>query len=351
MLEEVQLRYIGIEEIKSIEFKAFMEKCYHTGVYEYKYNRMQWYFTHGDFKVLVAVYAGNYVGISCAYKAIANVHGSIEEIWWGVDAVVLSEMRGRGIGKKLQRKLHEDCPNFSSAWYSPTNGIVKKKCGAKELLNLSFTYYPVSCYFSVLFELGMKKVFNTHFTINKIRIPWFYYYINNFSCKIKDYAIRELSPKEINQSLADYMEENLRNNDFHIVRSADYLRWKYIENPSMSYQIFEVTQNMKRLGIVSFSKQHWGWCVQAKVYCIKIYDIIVSANSSLTQKKLIMILMKYLKAKDINIDGFMLLQPICYYPLLTYPYPSVPMLSTLKCAPIIRSYITYLDQDMEQIFN
>ena len=97
------------------------------------------------------------VGQASAFKVTAIIEGKEQALYWGCDTFLLQEYRGYGIGKTLQKIMHETCPNFSSAWYSPINGIIKRKCGCFDLMELRFTYYPVSYFMGMMWPACYPK--------------------------------------------------------------------------------------------------------------------------------------------------------------------------------------------------
>lgn len=344
--KDCKLVYLEKEDLYTERYKKFLETEYSN--YEKFIRRMEWYAPHG-FKMLVAEVDGAYMGQSCGTRATAMVNGIEEEIWWSVDTFVVPQSRGMGIGKKLQKKLHEDLKNFSSVWYTPANGHLKRKCGAKEVLAVPFSYYPVSNFFTIFIELVWKKLFSKdiHFRIN---LPFFYYHLNSFiGCKLnKEYTVEEMCESDINGNLAAFATTCLKDMPFYIKRDEDYLKWKYVNGPSIRYKMLEIKAKGKKIGIVAFSEDHDGHCVAVKAHVVKIFDSLFIPGYGLSHKKLLMLVMDYFKKKGIYLDGIWSLQKIDYYPKLVYPRPSAFMLSTLN-ESFDKGYLTYLDQDMDQM--
>ena len=224
--------YLQEKDIETMQYISFFEMFHGVGSFKKRSERVHWYFRSGNFKLLMAVVDDRFVGQACSYKATAIIHGKEQEWWWGVDNFVLEEMRGKGIGKALQKKLHNDCPNFSSATYSSLNGIIKKKCGSHKIFEYHRYYCPVSCWLTLYTELILKKILSRKISIPKIRLPYVYGLLNK-SQAIDKYTIKELKSSDYNDQLSSFIEDCLKSTSFHIQRSTAYLRWKYLQNPSI----------------------------------------------------------------------------------------------------------------------
>lgn len=333
-----------------MRYISFFEMFHGAGSFQQRRERIHWYFRSGNFKLLVAVADNRYVGQSCSYKTTAIIHGKEQEWWWGVDSFVLEEMRGRSIGKALQKKLHEDCPNFSSASYSSLNGIIKKKCGGHEILDYHRYYCPVSCWLTLYSELVLKKFISRKIAFPRIRLPYCYSLLNRPQATGK-YTINELVPSDYNDQLSAFVEECLRNSSFHIHRSNTYLRWKYLQNPSIKYIGIEIKNNGQREAVVFFTDVYKGKYTVSAVMVSKILDAIILPESSLTQKMLLSFVVEYFRKRGTKLDGLLTLIPSGYWPQIQYPasHPSY-MLSTLHAPLLENGYLAYSDQDMEQMY-
>lgn len=349
MNSDIELFYLSEDDLNSPEFLEYVREN-KPGHEEEFLNRMRWYFQTDNFKLLVARFEGKIVGQSCGYGATAVVHGVETIISWSVDTLVNPNIRGKGIGKKLQKKLHEDCPNFSSAWYSPTNGHIKQKCGARQIFPYPFTYYPVSRFFSVLGSLGIKKRFRG-FKGFRIAIPNIYYYLNKlWSRKISGYTISEVPFEQLSEDIAAFMERNLQDRDFHIKRSLQYLKWKYGQGNGFEYAMLEVRKEGKLEAIVSFTLPRKATLILTACTFTKILDAVIDKSCCLTMRDLHFIVMRYCKQHKMPIDGIVSLENVSIYPKLTYPYPCSYVLSTLDVKEKIeRPYLSCIDQDMEQM--
>lgn len=346
----MELVYLQEKDIETPQYISFYEKYHGVGSFKSRRERIHWYFHSEGYRQLVAVLDGKYVGQSCAYKTTAIVNGQPCEWWWGVDGFVLEDMRGKGVGKALQRKLHEDCPNFSSASYSAVNGFIKGKLGDHEIMSYHQYYCPTSCFVSLYVELVLKKFLSRSVRFPRIRLPYFYSLIAGLKGKT-DYKVHELTKEVFNDQLSGFIEDNLRNTGFHIQRTTDYIKWKYLKNPSIKYGALDVMKDGRRVGVIFYTNAYNGEFVVSKARVCKILDSVIKADSTLSQKELIVILMNHFKSKGVKLDGVLTLIPSTYWPQIKYPMPgSIRMLSTMDIDKIEDGYLAYSDQDMEQMY-
>lgn len=346
---EIEYKYITRQEIDNPLYSTFIEKFHGIGSFAERRQRMMWYWNQGEdsFKVFVAIFNGEYVGQSCAYKTQCAINSNIKELWWGVDTFVLEPMRGKGVGKQLQKRLHEDCPNFSSAWYSPTNGIIKRKCGAHGILDFPRANYPVSCFFSILIELLLKKFVSRRINIPHIRLSYLYTTLN-FPTKRwqKEYETEEMDKYHIT-SFSSFMETCLKDESFRVVRSEHFLRWKYIDNPRMKCHLLVLKKEGNIVGLVVFSPIIDGGVLLSSANVVKIYESVFTKESGLSHRRLLSVVTNYYKKKKERFDFILSLQNISYTPVLIYPRPCSELLSTLNVDKLPSGYLTYADQDME----
>lgn len=343
---DLKICYLNEANITEKEYIDFLSKYHGKSAYFRYKQRGDWYKDYTDYKILIAQLDGKIIGQSCGYKTNVISNRKRCDFWWGIDTFVLPEARGLGIGKKLQQRLHTDLPNFSSAWYSPANGHIKRKCGAHGLFNLRFNYYPVSSFFSVLYRNiikgCLKKISNL-----RLPIPYFYYYINCFG--LKKFNIEEIEvTKEIVEDIVSIMSTS--NFDFYVERTWEYLDWKYNKNPSLRYHFLKVSdKNFNIVGYISFSEIHDCICVATSIKGVKLLDIYIKDNTKFTNKDATMLIAKYYKNQGRTFDGILSLSTIFYFPKLIYPYPSIDLLSTMESKTINNGYLSYIDQDMEQM--
>ena len=350
MENDIEFVYLEEKDIDTPQYISFLEKYHGQGAFKTWGVKMHWYFNSNNYRVLVAKVDGQYAGQSTSYMAKALVRGEEKEIWWSVDTFVLEEMRGRSLGRKLQQKLHKDLPNFSSVAYASLNGIIKKKCGAKNILDVNFKYYPISCYFSILFEMVLRKAMRKEFTLPHIKLPNLYMNLNRWFGKGgKQLTIEEISREQIADRASFLMEECLKEEEFHIIRSREYLKWKYSDNPNISFKAFIVKQQGEEVGIVVLSDLYEGTYLVTKARVIKVYDFVLKKDCGVTRKQVLNRVLQHQKILwNQTPDGILAIQNIPYYPHLTYPR-NREFLSTLEIDKLSSGYFGYIDQDMESM--
>ena len=341
-------RYIQPQDIDAPEYIHFLESFHGEGTFSLWRKYMLWYWQLGDngFRVLTAKRGDEYIGQACAYRVRAFVNGTEQDLWWGVDNFVIAPMRGKGVGKLLQSQLHRDLRNFSSAWYAPANNTIKRQCGAHGIMTFSFGYYPVSSYFSILMELAMKQLISMKISVPRIRIPWIYSMINSPRNKgLNNYKLQDIDLVQL-PSLSNFIEGCLKDKEFHVIRSEQYLQWKYVSNPRTRCRAVVARNDDTTVGLIVFSEILEQKVVHAMARVVKVYDILSTPTSGLTYKHLLYMLSEYLHKRGERIDGFKLLQNVAWHPSLLYP-KNRELLSTLNVGELSSGYITYIDQDME----
>lgn len=345
---EVTYKFLTAEELSLPDYVELQNKIHGPHGYASRLKRMEHYAAMGDFRVIVAIIDGKMVGQASAYKVKAIIEGKEQPFYWSCDTFLLPESRGHGVGKHLQNELHKTCPNFSSAWYSPINGIIKKKCGGTDLIDLKFTYYPVSNFCGLMWQLVSAKLFKRRMTV-KLQVPFFYYNLNKWFNKStwKGYEVKEILYSELNESIAEFMECSLSDYDFHVKRDLEYLRWAYGWKEGQ-YHMLAFKRNDNIEAVVAFSKPHDATHVIARFRGISILDLVVSPQSKLTGKDILMYVIQYHKVRHENIEGVITFEQMDYFPRFIYPRPSTPLLSTYG-KKLKKGYASFIDQDMDQL--
>ena len=349
MEDNLNFRYLNETEIDEPKYVSFFEKYHGEGSFETWGKKIHWYFSTDNFRLLVAENESGFLGQSTAYMAKACVFGEEREIWWGADAFVLEEMRGKSIGKRLQKKLHEDLPNFSSVAYAALNGIIKRKCGAKELKSIPFYYYPISCFFTMLLELTIRKLTRNAIRLPRLRLPSLYLKANLLGCSsVKQLVVREITREDV-PDLSTFMEDCLKQEDFHIIRSKEFLKWRYTDNPLTSFNALSVEKDGEQVGIVILSDVYQGRYLVTNARLAKLYDCVAKQESGVSQEQVLKAALAYLRQKWQKApDGILAIQKIPYCPRITYPRGRA-FLSTLECKELHSLYLSYIDQDMESM--
>lgn len=339
----IEIRELNNTSFTDVQYKEFLHE-FNKERTEYKYKQYEWYKKWQKYKVAVAIIDGHLVGQSTAYTCSAYCSGNILPLSWGCDAFVLPQYRGLGLGKKLQKYLHEHTENFSSAGYTALNGIIKRKCGAKEILQNDFVYYPFSNLLNFIIRKGTKKIFKKELNIHLCKTP-FYYFINYK--KIEGFEMQIEKYETILEEVLPFIDHVLKSQyDFFVIRDRNYMRWKYVENPTMTYKLMTVRKSKKLIAVIFFTDI--SSCLLSGinlVYC-KLLDSIIIKDCGFTQKDALLSIMKYWKSQKVHLDGIVSMFNVHYIGKLGFKRP---MLSTLANLKISSHYMAYSDQDLEQM--
>lgn len=335
--------------INSTEYRKFMHITASTDLFTWWKNRINYYKSLYSLKILGVKIDGLFVGQSCAVQVYAIVNNQRKEFWWSVDTFLLSNCRGLGIGKELQKILHMSLPNFSSAWYTPINGAIKRKCGAHGIFDIWFNYYPVSSAVTVFGDLCFRKLFKCPIPL-RISVPFFYSGLNSISIdiRLKGYKVMEILYSELGCKESVFMEGVLAAKDFHIERSERFLKWKY-QNLRVGYHMLNIAKEGRTEAIVAFSNIYDSRFDEVPIKCVTIYDMVIHPESKLTEKQLMLYIAQWYKKRKEKFDGFQMLSKVVgYWGKICYPFNACPVLSTLP-GEYPNSYLTFADQDMDQI--
>lgn len=342
----IEYKYFDGNEITEKQYFAFIEKAYGEKAKHKCEERFPWLRKNHGYRILLALSDGEIIGQACAYEVKAIANGKEISLTWGIDNIVLPEARGKGVGKTLQKTLHETTPNFSSAWYSYTNGHIKRKCGAKAFSPNRFPYYAVSKYFGIYAEIAFKLIFKRYIRIPS-RIPNLYH--NLFGRKkAKEFVFSEI--RDFTEEHIKFIQETLEiNYDFYVKRDMEYLKWRYNENPTIKgHHIIEVKKENETIAIIGFTEPQRRNYVRTTYFGATILDIFAKDNSLFSKKDALGIIVDYYKKRKITLDGISTIFEIPYLPKINYPRKGIPFLTTYS-GEINRPYISLLDQDMEQM--
>lgn len=339
-MTNIVFKYIEEANVSDTAYLEFLKVEYKENAIDKFGKRRDWYKKRYGYKILLALYNDEIIGQACAYKDIVVINGKETFVWWGCDNFVLPQTRGMGVGKKLQMKLHEDLPNFTSAWYSPVNGIIKRKCGSKPMFDINFAYYPVSSFFTIFVNKIIKKLFkrNTDF---KIRLPYFYTLLN----KCTGYRQIEMKETTLTPDVYNFITlSTLYEYDFYTKRDKEYLNWRYNENPNLKYYVTQLCKSGEVLAVILFTNVY----AENGIAITKILDVFNKKDSKISKKDILISVASFFKKKRIIIDGIQLLEVCKYYPRQIH---TAPLLSTINTNGVIENtYISYSDQDMAQMY-
>ena len=334
------------------QYKSFLAEYYGDNASS-RYERIMWYHQRGDYQLLLALENGSLLGQASAYKVYAFVDGKREDFWWSVDTFVLPVARGKGVGKNLQKKLHEDFFSFSSLWYSKTNGFIKCKCGARIFFKVPFNYYPVSSFFSVVL-----RVFVRRFLQKQIPVPIIcrdkYFILNDLFSFRHKWIVEDVHLSEQIDKLIPLINVSLKAYDFYVIRDKDYLTWKYLKNPTIGeYRTlcFYSKINPEKLqGVVVFSAPYVKTTFSIPLKVSTVLDCFILPESGLSKHRILLEIIRYFHNLGVAMDGVLALDDFSYFPHLRYPWKGTALLTNyVGNSNIENPYLSYSDQDMEQM--
>ena len=164
---------------------------------------------------------------------------------------------------------------------------------------------------------------------------------------LKDYSVTEIPFDEMNEGVSEFMETVLCKRDFHIERSLHFLKWRYSFLPA-GYQMLRFEKDGKTEAIVAFSNVYDSHFDEAPIKGVTIYDMVISPESKLTKKQLLIYIANCFSKRHAEVDGFQLLDNFRYFGRWRYPFHSCLVLSTVP-GEYTDLYLTFADQDMYQI--
>ena len=340
----MKLVYYNSDEVSEERYLNFLEKYYKERI-DIKKKRLTWY-QNSNYKhsILLAMEGDEIVGQSCAIRNSVIVKNSVQNIWWSVDTFVLSEWRGRGIGKILQQKLHKDFENFSSLKFSKTNGFIKLKYGAKKIFINEINYYPINNILPILLDKITLKIFKRKINLYFKDKYNFFYILNSFSYNTKcDIYFDEF--QKYSDDVIAFINSQLNKNDFYVERNKEYIQWKYYSNPSISTHCIIIRAKEKIVGVCFYTDIFKKDFYNTELFCSKVLDLFYSKE--IDSKFIFISLVNYFLDKNQKIDGIISINKFNYFPSIII-YKDY-FLSTIGFNEIKTPYISLGDQDMEQM--
>lgn len=338
----MNIEYLYLDPLNPpLGYVEMLQRWYGKEKWEhFKKRQFEWYQNYRQYRIYVIKVDDKFVGQATAFGVEVFNNNKKSELWWGVDTFLFKKYRGDGRGKQLQKQLHNDLPNFTSAAYTPINAIIKKKCGCEALFNKHEYYYGVSSYLSLLVSIFAKKKMKLELPTKGL-FPWLFSFYRR-----KNYQNNTIVEACIDESLVDFINQSLKDQyDFFVWRNVDYMRWKYEKNPAFQFKLLQFKRNGKIEAVLGFTDVHFYKMGGRSVRSVKILDAIIDKDSKLSHKDLLVYVADYYRKQNQRIDGILSLTKSNWQPRISV---SRPVLSTLK-EKIDKPYLSFLDQDMEQV--
>jgi GNAT superfamily N-acetyltransferase len=231
---------------------AFVRKAY-AGRWQYKIpERWQWeyvnnpYLESADLPVWIAVTeTGEVVGQTCALVEPLVLGGQERRVGWSVDTFLFPEYRGQGIGFQLQKANDEGNPIFMSLSMSAQNRKIKAGLGSVAIdpvpgYRRLVRYTPES-----LRQAALSRYAKHGETVARLlqltRLDHLAAAFLNLRLRktqplSEDSSGIEFKPVERFGEEADQLWAKLSHCFYAVVkRDAQYLNWKYVDQPHTDY--------------------------------------------------------------------------------------------------------------------
>ncbi len=251
----------------------FYKKAYTKGKYKYP-ERWKWLYNSNPYckntiPIWIALDKDKIIGHTGAMIVPLFMFNKQHIAAWSVDTILFPEYRGLGLGKKLQ-KANQDAHNiFFAINPSVNNRIIKTKIGGIEsdyVFHMSYncTYKVKNFFFSA--EKQLKKYLGPIFgvAVNKSLIYAGVYTLLVFLLKKKlnkkevENSITNAVTKLEFQKLQNPFDENMNKlwekckniKTFQVEKTATYLNWKFIEQPHIKFNIYNVYYSTEFVGVI-----------------------------------------------------------------------------------------------------
>lgn len=200
------------------------------------------------------------------------VDGSLYPAHWSIDTIVLPEFRGKGYGTALQKENSLQSPFFLSLSMSKKNRRIKE--------NLQAVKLPVLVVLKKILHFKPKDFLSSYLLRYKYRnylknIVKLLYYMGFFQILsfggnillfIKKHIGKtsEINLNEFNfipwdeQAFIEWdrlLNDRKEELSFQVYRSSQYLRWRYIHVPNLTYDIYFVRLREQIVGFMVLRKR------------------------------------------------------------------------------------------------
>ena len=219
--------------------------------------------------VWIAIHKDRVVGMAGTMQSPFHIGEYIFTAAWGCDFRVLSDLRGKGLGKTLEKARMTN--NFFSLQMSKLSRVVKTKAGGVPgktttsflhvkrfepflLFEDLLRYLNIkSARTSLLYQVGIKLHAHKLFSL-------FITSLFNFYPKMRAAPSNQSNLSNIEFKAVDYFDETATNlwdiigkkYSLAVRRDSSYLNWKFVKQPHIIYQRFIVLDNGKPCGILIF---------------------------------------------------------------------------------------------------
>lgn len=252
-MSEVIVRQAKAADAKKLEL--FFKKAYGE-MARYKYpERWEWLFLRNpwqdpkELQIYVAEKNGMIVGHAAAFIVPCTINNNTVQLSWGIDSIVLPEYRGRGVAKALQDMKKKRSTIDASFSMSPVIRNVKKKLGliSGPPAYLFIKYLRFSC-------SAILSRYNSSFRRIVLFFPTVVIYgvltilqKSRFNKPNSNFRIVFQSQPEFRSDETKLWQKIRKDFAFGVERTADYLNWRYKEEPWGKHFCFKSYDNQDNL--------------------------------------------------------------------------------------------------------
>ena len=233
-----------ISDVEQSQLSEFYKKNY-LDRHKSLINNWKWWYRIGysKFEPLILSSNGKVLGQAGTQPVDLNVNGKKILATWFLDFSVLPELRGKGIGKNLTKKLMETCPNLVTFCNENTLKIIKK-FGWKDNFSTSRLVRPIN-------PLKFLPIFN------KLKINFADDLFRKIIKRNFDHT-NSLQPKKIENNY-NVIRDSFQNRKIvntenfpSILRDEKWLYWRVMECPyKKDIFFFEYKNNFSIVHIFS----------------------------------------------------------------------------------------------------
>ncbi len=252
------MNVVRVRQAKTIDAKKlelFFKEAYGE-MARYKYpERWEWLFLRNpwqdpdDLQIYIAEENEKIVGHAAAYIVPCKIHNKTVQLSWGIDSIVLPQYRGRGVAKALQSLNKKKSQIGASFSMSPVIRKVKKKLGFNPgppaYLYIRYLGFSNSAILS-RYNSGLVKIlmyFPTVILYGALAIIQ-----NSRINKLNAaYKIIYQNPPEFGSDETILWKKVRKDYAFGVERTAEYLNWRYKEEPWGKHFCFKTYDDQDNL--------------------------------------------------------------------------------------------------------
>jgi hypothetical protein len=243
----VRSRDISDEEILEFQAKSYPERETHEIL-----PRWRWSFIKSaqrlnvEPKVWMYRYKGKIVAHQGALSVKVKVNNKYYISGWFVETMTLEEVRGKAIGPMVVQKALEELPFNLSLGQTDLMRKLQLNMGWKEVCTVNNYIYainPTNILQNKIKFLFLKQTVGLIYKIGQN-------ILNRLGCRLPRGEWKLTEGKRFGEEY-EQLWNNVENNiKCTVVRDANYMNWKYVEQPGQQFTILELRQDAQLKGVI-----------------------------------------------------------------------------------------------------